>query len=132
MRRCIASVLACVAGATGLAACGSNADQVSQNISTEAEQFNVQRRIVGVNGITDKVEFVVEGRCSVERGVSMADTLDVICRYGPRDYRKNYIGLSDNTFFIVTQLKGIKVSEYHTKVVLKPTSIVPNLDLLVG
>lgn len=113
--------------------CTSNADKVAKNISTEAEQFKVQRRIIGVNGITDKVEFVVEGRCSIEGdGLGNLAALIVICKQGPHDYRKHYIGMSDNMFFISTQLKGIDVSEYRTKVILKPQNIVPDLDLVTG
>lgn len=116
----------------GLAACGSNADVASDNISKEAEKFNVQRKIVGINGITDKVEFEVEGRCSLEMGESMARTLDVICKHGPDDYRKHYIGMADNMFFISTQLEGIDVSEYRTKIILKPEGLVPDFDLVTG
>jgi hypothetical protein len=123
--------LTLVAAAIILAACGSNADTASKNISKQAEKFQVQRRIVGVNGITDKVEFIVEGKCSVEGdGLGSLNALIVTCKQGPQDYRKHYIGMSDNMFFISTQLKGIPVSEYRTKINLKPSA--PDLDLLVG
>jgi hypothetical protein len=114
------------------AACGSNADVVSDNLSKEAEKFNVQRRIVGINGITDKILFEVEGRCSLEYGDTMKDTLDVICKHGPNDYRKHYVGISDNVTFISTQLKGLDVSEYRTKIIIKPENIVPDFDLVAG
>jgi hypothetical protein len=132
MRKLLATgALVLVAGGAAIG-CGSQADTVSDNISTEAEKFNVQRRIVGINGVTDKVEFEVEGRCSLEMGDSMSGVLDVICKHGPHDYRKHYIGLSDNVFFISTQLKGISVSEYRTKIVLKPQGLVPDVDLVTG
>lgn len=127
------SLLGILALTAIIAGCGSQADTVSTNISKEAEKFNVQRRIVGVNGITDKVEFVVEGRCSIEGdGLGDLRSLVVTCKQGPKDYRKHYIGMSDNMFFISTQLKGIAVSEYRTKVILKPQGIVPDLDLVTG
>jgi hypothetical protein len=113
-------------------ACGSNADVASDNISKEAEKFNVQRSIVGINGVTDKVLFEVEGRCSLESGDSMRGVLDVICKHGPDDYRKHYVGLSDNVTFISTQLEGIDVSEYRTKIILKPENLVPDFDLVTG
>jgi hypothetical protein len=120
-----------LAGAS--AGCGSQADTVSDNLSTEAEKFNVQRRIVGINGVTDKVEFEVEGKCSVEGdGLGNLAALTVICKHGPRDYRKHWITLSDNVFTVITQLQGIPVSEYRTKIVLKPQGIVPDLDLVTG
>lgn len=116
-----------------VAGCGSQADTVSDNISKEAEKFNVQRRIVGINGITDKVEFEVEGRCSIEGdGLGTLPAMLVICKHGPDDYRKHYVTVPDNLFLISTQLKGIDVSEFRTKIILKPQSLIPDLDLVTG
>jgi hypothetical protein len=117
--------------------CTSAADKVSTNIGKDCEQFKCQRRIVGVNGITDKVEFVVEGRCSIEgSGLGGLRALVVLCKQAPGDgaasYKKHYIGMSDNMFFISTQLKGLKESEYRTKILLKPENVVPDFDLITG
>lgn len=129
----IAAALAALTLAGTVAACGSDADVASKNISRAAEQFEVQRRIVGINGITDKVEFEVEGRCSIEGdGLGSLNALIVTCKHGPHDYRKHYIGMSDNMFFITTQLKGIDVNVYRTRIVIKPQNIIPNLDLVTG
>src|SRR4051812_659919 len=123
------SLLCCIA----LSACDSQADTAANNLSKEAEKFNVQRKIVGINGITDKVEFEVEGKCSVEGdGLGALNALVVICKHGPKDYRKHYIGMSDNMFFISTQMAGIAVSEYRTKIILKPQGLIPDLDLVTG
>jgi hypothetical protein len=108
----------------------SQADTASNNISKEAEKFKVQRKIVGINGITDKVLFEFEGKCSLENGDSMAGFVDVICKHGPDDFRKHYFALSDNVTVLSTQLKSIDVSEYRTKIIIKPA--VPDLDLLTG
>lgn len=124
--------LAVAAVALGLVGCTSNADKVSQNLSTEAEQFKVQRTIVGINGITDKVLFEVTGRCSLDAAASLPSTLAVTCKHGPNDYRKHYIHLSDNVTYIATQVKGLDVSEYRTKVIIKPQNIVPDFDLVTG
>lgn len=113
----------------GLSACGSSADTVSKNISKEAEQFRVQRHIVGINGITDKILFDVEGKCSIE---TPERTLEVVCKHGPNDYRKHFIGLSDNVTYVNVQTQGIKVNEYRTKILIRPESIVPDLDLVTG
>lgn len=125
----IAAAITTLAAATMLTGCVSDADKASENISTAAEQFEVQRSIVGVNGITDKVEFYVEGRCSIE---DEGKRLVVTCKHGPNDYRKHFLGLSDNMFYISTQLEGIDVSVYHTRIVLKPENILPDFDLETG
>lgn len=116
-------------GTVALAACGSNADTVSKNISKEAEKFKVQRHIVGLNGITDKVLFEVEGKCSIE---TPGGKLEVVCKHGPKDYRKHVIGLSDNVTFVNVQTQGIDVNEYRTKIIIRPESIVPDFDLVTG
>ena len=112
-----------------VAGCGSNADTVSDNLSKEAEKFNVQRHIVGINGITDKILFDVEGRCSLEFPTGQ---LEVICKHGPDDYRKHHIGLSDNATYVSVQTGGLDVSEYRTKIIIRPESLVPDFDLVTG
>lgn len=112
-----------------IAGCGSNADTASKNLSKEAEKFNVQRHIVGLNGITDKILFEVEGRCSLEFPTGR---LEIVCKHGPDDYRKHHIGLADNVTYVNVQTKGLKVSEYRTKIVIRPESLVPDFDLATG
>ena len=46
--------------------CSTDADLASRNLSKAAEQFQIERRIVFYNGITDNYILSVEGRCSVE------------------------------------------------------------------
>jgi hypothetical protein len=128
MHRIISLVLVLVASLS-FAACTSNADKASENLSKEAEKFNVQRKIVAINGITDKPILDVEGRCSIE---NESIGLVVICKHGPDDYRKHFVGLSDNVTFVSTQLKGIDVSEYRTKFILRPEALVPDIDLVTG
>lgn len=118
-----------IVGVFGLAACTSDAAKISDNLSTAADQFEVQRSIVGINGITDKVVFLVEGRCSIE---DESRRLVVTCKHGPKDFRKHYIGLSDNTFYVITQMDGVDASVYHTRVILKPENILPQFDIEMG
>lgn len=133
MKRIGIVTLTMVALAIVASGCQSNADKVSHNLSVEAEKFNVQRRIVGVNGITDKVEFEIVGRCSIEGdGLGTLRALTVVCKQGPHDFRKHYVGMSDNMFFISTQLQGLNVSQYHTEIVLKPQNVVPDLQVQTG
>ena len=127
-----AAIIAAGVAVVAFAGCASDADKTSDNLSKAAEQFEVQRKIVGINGITDKVLFEVEGRCSLELGDTLENTLDVICKHGPDDYRKHYVGISDNVTFISTQVKGLDVSQYRTRIILKPENLVPNFDLVTG
>lgn len=122
-----------VGAAVFITGCTSDADKTSENLGKAAEQFEVQRKIVGINGITDQVLFEVEGRCSLESAKSaLSGTLEVICKHGDDDYRKHFVGLSDNVTYISTQLEGLDVSQYRTRIILKPENIVPNFDLVTG
>lgn len=125
MKKVVVTALAVIA----LAACTSDADKTSKNLSKAAEQFEVQRRIVGINGITDKVLFEVEGRCSIE---TPTDLLEVVCKHGPNDYRKHFVGLSDNVTFITVQMQGVDANAYRTRIILKPENILPDFDLVTG
>lgn len=128
MKKFIAGLALAAVAVLGLTSCASDAERASQNISTAADNFEVNRLIVGINGITDEVLFSVEGRCSITRDGDLV----VTCKHGENDYRKHYLGLSDNVTYVSTQLDGIDVSVYHTRIILKPQNIVPNFDLSVG
>lgn len=113
----------------GLAACTSDADVAAENIATAAEQFEVQRTIIGMNGISGDIIFMAEGRCSFEEG---GDRVDVTCRYAKNEYRKHVFLLGDQDSVSITQEEAIDVSVYHTRVILKPQTLLPEFDLEVG
>lgn len=118
--------------ALSLSACGpgnSDAAKVGENISIAADNFEIQRHIVGVNGITDKYAFEVVGRCSI---TDQGHQLEVMCKEGPNQYAKHMIGLSDNTFYVAEQLGVVDASVYHTRVIIKPEALLPALELSVG
>lgn len=117
------------------AACTDNskADVASHNLSKAAEQFEINRRIVFFNGITDKYLLVVEGRCSVETSQSaLGGSLEVTCKIGPSQYKKHFLGLSDNVSYFVEQTEVADVSEYHYRVIFRPTTIVPDVEVDAG
>lgn len=128
MRRVKVAVALGVA-ALALVGCDSAAGKVNENLTTAADNFEVQRRIVGVNTITDKILLEVEGRCSL---TDQGHQLEILCKHGPDDYRKHFFGKADNALYVATQLDPIDVSEYHTRFILKPENIVPNFDLQTG
>ena len=116
--------------AFGATAClESDADVASKNLSKAAEQFEIERRIVFFNGITDKYLLTIEGRCSVETGDSLlAGSLEVTCKIGPNRFKKHFLGLSDNVSFFVEQQESVNVSTYHYRVIFKPETLVPDFD----
>lgn len=111
-----------------VAGCRTDADVVSENLSKSADQFEVMRRIVFYNGITESYMLTIEGRCSLGNYDS-AGSLSVTCKTGPEEYKKHYLGLSDNVTYFVEQLDAANVATDHYRVVWKPSVIIPDIDL---
>ena len=107
----------------------TSATTASENVSTAADNFEVQRQITGINGITDKPAFYVEGRCSI---TDQGNQLEVMCKHGDNDYRKHFVGLSDNVFYVAEQMESIDVSVYHTRILIKPEALIPEFNLDTG
>lgn len=114
------------------AACSNNskADVAASNLSKAAENFEVQRRIVFFNGITDKYLLTVEGRCSVQTDNSaLKGSLEVTCKVGPDQYKKHFLGLSDNVSYFVEQTDPVNVDVYHYRVIFRPDTIIPDIQV---
>lgn len=110
-----------------LAGC-SDADVASRNLSKEADNFEVQRRIVFYNGINGEYILEVQGLCALGNEDD-AGQLSVTCKTGPETYKKHFLGLSDNVTYFAEQLEGKNVSEFYYKVNFKPQTIIPDIDV---
>ena len=103
-----------------------DADMASYNLSKAADNFEIARRIVFYNGITDTYMLTIEGRCSIyDDGVGQ---LEVVCKTSDSDYTKHFLGLSDNVTYFAEQLVGVDVSVYHYRITFKPQAIIPDID----
>jgi len=112
-----------------MTACSSDADVASHNLSKDAENFKVLRRIVFINGITDQYLLEITGYCSVETTESaLGGSLEVTCKTGPDEFKKHFLGLSDNVSYLVEQIEGQNVSTDTYTVIFKPSVIVPNFE----
>lgn len=103
----------------------TDAEIASRNLSKAADMFEIDRRIVFYNGITGEYMLSMEGRCSV---YATNRQLSVTCKTGHEEYKKHYLGLSDNVTYFSEQIGGSKVGVYHYRVIFKPQSIIPNID----
>ena len=101
-----------------------DATVANQNLTRAADNFEVNRRIVFLNGITDRYILVIEGRCSITDNMGQ---LEVLCKTGPDTYKKHFLGLSDNVTYFAEQLDAIKLSVYHYRVTFKPEVIIPDI-----
>lgn len=129
-RKIAAAGAIALASAFGLAACSSDADVASQNLSTDSDNFKVPRRVVFVNGITDKYLLEIQGYCSINADRE-DNQLEVTCKTGD-GFKKHYLGISDNATYFVEQIEGRNVSTDFYKVTFKPTEIIPQFEFNSG
>jgi hypothetical protein len=120
--------LGLLVGMLALTGCSSDADVASHNISEDADNFKVNRRIVAINNFTDKYILAVEGWCNIH--VDQGDKqLEVTCKLpGEDNFKKHYVGLSSYTTYFVEQVDASNVSADHYKVIFKPESIIPDIE----
>ena len=123
------AVLAAMFFVLVLASCTeSDADVASENLSTAADHFEINRRIVFYNGITDSYMLTVEGFCSIEAD-GVDGQLEVTCKVGDDEYKKHFLGLSDNVTYFVEQVEAAEVDVYHYRVEFKPEVIIPDINI---
>ena len=118
------------ASAFATTGCSSDASVASQNLSKAADMFEIDRRIVFYNGITGDYILSLEGRCSISKDKQDAQ-LEVTCKTGTNEFKKHFLGISDNVTFFAEQLHAQPASVFHYRVIFKPQSIIPNVDLEV-
>lgn len=110
----------------GLSACSNDADVASSNLSQAADNFQINRRIVFYNGVTGEYMLTIEGLCS-QRPVDRK--LEVTCKVGEGEYKKHFLGLSDNVTYFSEQMDPAKVGIYFYRVTFKPSIILPSINV---
>ena len=65
------------------------------------------------------------GLCAIE---DQTNQLEVTCEVGRGEYKKHFLGLSDNVTYFAEQIDSARVSAYHYRVIFKPQTIVPDID----
>ena len=105
----------------------TDAEVASQNLSKAADQFEIDRRIVFFNGITDTYLMTIEGRCSINAD-GLDSQLEVTCKTDEDQFKKHFLGLSDNVSYFVEQVQPAEANTYRYRVIFKPEVIVPDFD----
>lgn len=107
-----------------LTACDDQADVVRTNLSKEADNFNVVRKVTVLNAITNDVMFEMSGRMSI-----VADTsdhqLEILVETADKEYQKHIIGLSDNVSYVVQDIDVKDVSAYDYTINFNPKMWLP-------
>lgn len=120
-------LFAVAASAMMVSGCVDDAQIATANLTKASDNFEINRRVVFYNGITDSYILTVEGFCSMDLN-SAGTAFNVICKTGPGEYKRHTLVLADNVSAFVEQLDAAKVSAYHYRVTFKPQSIIPDVD----
>lgn len=111
-----------------VAGCSNDADVASRNLSQAADNFEINRRVIFVNGYTGDYMLVIEGLCALGAGTS-AKSVTVTCKVGQGNYKKHVLGLSDMVTYFVEQLEPAKVGTSFYRVTFKPSVIIPDVNV---
>ena len=98
------------------------ANKVSYNISKEADNFNVTRRVTIFNTRTDKCLLEIIGNLSVQKS---SGDIDIIVEVGEGQYKKHFVNLNSWTTYVVEDVSGAFVDKYHYEINFQPEAIVP-------
>lgn len=119
------TLLAAIA-ALSLTSCNQESDVASYNVSQAAHNFEVNRRVVFYNGITGEYILTIEGLLSV---TPESGKLSVIVKTGPREYKKHYLGVSDNVTWFCEQIETVSADPFHYRVIFRPATIIPDIEV---
>ena len=104
----------------------TDADVASSNLREAADQFEIYRRVVFYNGITDNYILSVEGYCSIK---DQGGQLEVLVKTKDGQFMKHHLGLSDNVTYFSEQLKPENISSDQYRVIFKPKALLPTIEI---
>ena len=102
----------------------SKADRVSHNLSREADEMNITRKVTVINGITNQTIFQATGQMSIEY-VEERKQLNIIALDDDGNYKKHIIGISDNVSYVVEDVTGMKGIDTKYRMYFNPNMILP-------
>lgn len=104
--------------------CETEAQRVSYNLSQEADNFNDIRQITIINCIKGDVLFQMTGKMSIEADM-VDEQLEIVVEDENGDYKKHFIGLSDNVTYVVEDITSGDVSKYKYTLNFNPNMWIP-------
>lgn len=110
----------------GVVGC-STARTVNHNLTKDANEFNVYRRITVTNARTDTIMMQAEGYMSLSNDAE--NELVVTIKTGEDKYYKNYIYLNDWTCYVMEQMEANEVDKYHYELVFYPERLIPDVEI---
>lgn len=110
----------------GLVGC-TTADTVSYNLSVDANEFKVYRKLTVTNARTDTIMLQTEGYMSLDNNTS--GELVVTIKTGEDKYIKDYVYLNDWTCYTMEQIEPKSTDKYHYEFIIYPERLVPKVEV---
>lgn len=117
------TIMSLIAFTVILTAC-NQAERVSYNLSEEADNFNVVRKVTVINAITNDIIFEMSGKMSINADTS-DNQLEIVVENGEGNYQKKIIGLSNNVSYVVEDVTSKDVDKYKYTINYNPKMWVP-------
>lgn len=112
-----------------LTGCSTEADRVSYNLSQQADNFNDIRQVTVINCLQGDVLFQMTGKMSIT-----ADTednqLEIVVEDENGEYKKHFIGLSDNVTYVVEDVTSKDVNQYKYTLNFNPEMWLPEISTI--
>ncbi len=121
MKKVIAIILMVSLAMVSLTGC-DQATRVSDNLSQEADNFNITRKLTAFNQRTGDVVFVVVGNFSLQKE---SDGDLAIIGEDDDGYYKHFVYLSSEMGYTCEQLKVKNVSKYKFTINYNPNYLFP-------
>lgn len=119
-----ALILTMLLGTVLLSGCGTEVQRVSYNLSQEADNFNDIRQITVINCLQGDVLFQMTGKMSITADTS-DNQLEVVVEDENGEYKKHFIGLSDNVTYVVEDITAKDVEKYKYTLNFNPNMWIP-------
>lgn len=121
LKKKITAGIVAAACATTVVAC-TQADRASRNVSVEADNFNVDRRLAVINTITGEPQLELVGKFSIR---DAENQLEVTVRDDNDNFKKHIVGLGPTVTYVVEDVSGADVSSTRYQISYLPEAIIP-------
>lgn len=100
------------------------ADDVSYNLSLKADNFEDVRQITVINCLQGDVLFQMTGKMSIEADMT-DEQLEIVVEDENGQFKKHFIGLSDNVTYVVEDITSGNVDKYSYTLNFNPKMWIP-------
>jgi hypothetical protein len=109
--------------------CSREANRVSYNLSQEADNFNVARKLTVINQRTDTILFQMSGNFSIQNETK--GELAIIGEDSNGRYYKHFVYLSSEVMYIVEDMGKTNVDKHKYQINFNPKMIIPVAPVII-